>query len=196
MIVRMGYVSIIVFLLALVLLAAVYPVGAQDVSPAGDVDDVVLAMSVGQLVGFIMGLVGLVASVVAVVVAWVRTSPAQRTVTGLDAAVAGAINTAATNPALVTPLEGVTNGMDDNTRGLIVDVAKLVLQAAMWTPAKSDDALAALFGEVTDGTALEDKLKAMEADVAALGAYREAIYPKTSGDLGAVPKDAITGGGL
>lgn len=129
------------------------PGQAQEVTgPEG-----VLALTVGDVVGIASGLFGLIAGVVALVVAWARTPGEGRTVRGLDQSIAREVDSRARDRELMTTFEKLVEAQNRALQATLKEVGEVVLKAAMWQPSEAVRAGAEMLHEATDGVPITSK---------------------------------------
>lgn len=150
---RLAMVWSVLIVLAMVVLVAV-PAAAQEVEVVAADNGALLALTVGDVVAIALGLLGLIAGIVAVVRSW---SQGERTVGALDQGIARQIDQQARDREFMESVEKLVDAQNRAWRATLSEVAEVTLKAAQWTPVATDDAAARLLKEAVDGVPLADK---------------------------------------
>lgn len=135
----------LVIMLIMGMLLGAESVLAQD-DLITDEDNGILEITVGELVGIVVALSALLLSAGNTLYQWAKQPPDQRSLQSLDDKLAGTLKEII--GVMMPDLENLADTIGQNQRVLALETAEIVLKAAMWTPSKTDDVIAASAVEV------------------------------------------------
>lgn len=169
-------ISVVLLLLAVLGMALPVVVGAQD---GGSGADPLLALTLGELVAVLFGLVGTLVAAVSLTANYARGGgvPGGR---GLDSGLAALFDARRRDTEFVGVLEKLVAAQSAQQRQMLKDVGELVFNAARWTPSEAIGAAGELAYELVDGVPLEEKLAELERERRAL--EQEARQREKEGD--------------